>query len=269
MIGITLFYRGGYFQQRLNAEGWQEENYPPMDPRKMPVELVTDAQGEPIVCKLKIAHTDVAFHAWRLNVGRNVLYLLDTNRPENELHHREITARVYGGDQTTRVSQELMLGVGGVRFLRAIGVEPSVYHLNEGHSAFLLLELIREQIEQGKSLAEAQAVVKQKAVVTTHTPVPAGHDRFTRDLLDHLMHSWPERLKLSMDEFMDLGREQPGNPSDSFTMTVLALRNSRAANADSELNGQVSREMWRHLYNNVPSEKVPIAPSPTASTSSA
>ncbi len=258
MIGITLFYRGGYFQQRLNAEGWQEENYPPMDPRKMPVELVTDAQGEPIVCKLKIAHTDVAFHAWRLNVGRNVLYLLDTNRPENELHHREITARVYGGDQTTRVSQELMLGVGGVRFLRAIGVEPSVYHLNEGHSAFLLLELIREQIEQGKSLAEAQAVVKQKAVFTTHTPVPAGHDRFTRDLLDHLMHSWPERLKLSMDEFMDLGREQPGNPSDSFTMTVLALRNSRAANAVSELNGQVSREMWRHLYNNVPAEKVPI-----------
>ena len=258
MIGITLFYRGGYFQQHINGDGWQEETYPPMDPRKLPVELVTDARGEPIVCRLKLSHADVYYHAWRMNVGRNVLYMLDTNRPENELHFREITARVYGGDHTTRVSQELMMGVGGVRLLRALGIDPGVYHLNEGHSAFLLLELIREQVAQGKSLAEARAIVNQKAVFTTHTPVPAGHDRFSRELLDHLMHEWPAKLGLNMDGLMDLGREHPGSHEEPFTMTVLALNNTRAANAVSELNGAVSRQMWRELYGNVPEEQVPI-----------
>ncbi len=257
MIGITLFYRGGYFQQHINGDGWQEETYPPMDPRRLPVELVTDEQGEPIVCRLKIAHTEVAFHAWRMGVGRNVLYLLDTNRPENELHYREITARVYGGDHTTRVSQELMLGVGGLRLLRALGVDPSVYHLNEGHSAFLLLELMREQVAAGKTLAEARAITRDKAVFTTHTPVPAGHDRFSRDLMDHLLHAWPAKLGISMDQLMDLGREQPGNHADPFTMTVLALHNTRSANAVSELNGTVSRQMWQHLYG-LPEDKVPI-----------
>jgi starch phosphorylase len=258
MIGITLFYRSGYFQQQVNADGWQMENYPIVDPHHLPVELVTDAAGEPIVCHLTIAHTEVAFHAWRLRVGRNTLYLLDTNRPENDLHYREITARVYGGDQTTRVSQELVLGTGGVRFLRAIGVEPSVFHLNEGHSAFLLLELLREQIEQGKTMAEAHEIVRQKAVFTTHTPVAAGHDRFSRDLLDHLMHSWPDKLRISMDQFMDLGRVRQGDANETFCMTVLALTHTRAANAVSELNGQISRQMWTELYPDKPVAEVPI-----------
>ena len=258
MIGITLFYRSGYFQQQINADGWQQENYPVIDPHHLPVELVTDEAGEPIVCHLMIAHTEVAFHAWRLKVGRNVLYLIDTNRPENDLHYREITARVYGGDQTTRVCQELMLGAGGVRLLRALGIQPSVYHLNEGHSAFLLLELLREEILQGRSYEEAKERVRSKALFTTHTPVAAGHDRFSQDLLDHLMHSWPGQLGLTTDQFMDLGRVKVGDTQEPFCMTVLALKHTRAANAVSELNGEVSRQMWTSLYGDKPAAEVPI-----------
>lgn len=258
LIGITLFYRSGYFQQQIGADGWQQENYPLVDPHNLPVELVTDEKGEPIVCHMTIAHTPVAFHAWRLRVGRNVLYLIDTNRPENDLHYREITARVYGGDHTTRVCQELMLGVGGVRLLRALGVEPAVYHLNEGHSSFLLLELLREEIAKGATMAQARERVKEKAIFTTHTPVAAGHDRFSRDLLDHLMHEWPGQLRINMDQFMDLGRVNAGDPHETFCMTVLALRHTRAANAVSELNGQVSREMWLSLYPGKKVDEVPI-----------
>jgi starch phosphorylase len=258
LIGITLFYRGGYFKQQIDNQGWQEESYPLMDPDRMPVELVTDAAGVPLIGRLKIAHSEVTFHAWRLDVGRNVLYMIDTNRPENDSHWREITARVYGGDQSTRVCQELMLGVGGVRLLRALGVQPSVYHLNEGHSAFLLLELIREATQSGMSLEEAREAVRARAVFTTHTPVAAGHDRFTRELLDHLMHPWPEKLGLDMESFMDLGRVKPGDEKEPFCMTVLALRHTRKANAVSELNGQVSREMWTTLYNDHPQAEVPI-----------
>ena len=258
LVGITLFYRGGYFTQQMSADGWQEDSYPSMDPRTMPVEKVVDKDGLPIVCQLKIAHSDVKFHTWKLSVGRCTLYLLDTNLPENELHWREITARVYGGDHTTRVAQELMMGVGGVRLLRKLGIAPTVYHLNEGHSAFLLLELLREQLEAGKTLAEAGAIVRDECVFTTHTPVPAGHDRFSRDLLDHMMHAWPAKLKLEMEAFMDLGRVEPGKQEEPFCMTVLALKYTRAANAVSELNGQVSREMWQCLYPGKKAEEVPI-----------
>ncbi len=258
LVGITLFYRSGYFRQIVNAEGWQEEEYPVMDPNNLPVEMVTDASGQPIVCKLKITHTDVTFHFWRLQVGRCTLYLIDTCRPENDMHWREITSRVYGGDQTTRVCQELLLGVGGVRLLRALGINPLVYHLNEGHSAFLLLELMRELMEQGKTLKEARELVKQEAVFTTHTPVPAGHDRFTMDLLDHLMHDWPKTLGITMEQFMDLGRVKPGDEEEPFCMTVLALRHTRAANAVSELNARVSRQMWCDLYQTKNESEVPI-----------
>jgi starch phosphorylase len=257
-IGISLFYRSGYFHQRVNNDGWQEEVYPSIEPSKLPVELVTDRRGEPIVCELQIAHSRVTFHAWRVRVGRCTLYLLDTNRPENDLHWREITSRVYGGDHSTRVSQELVLGVGGVRFLRELGVKPSVYHLNEGHSSFLLLELLREQLEAGKTLDKAKELARKQAVFTTHTPVPAGHDRFTADLLDHLMHAWPGKLGLTFDQFMDLGRVKAGDQLEPFCMTVLALKLTHAANGVSELHGHVSREMWRGLYGDCPEEKVPI-----------
>jgi starch phosphorylase len=257
-IGISLFYRNGYFTQRFNQDGWQEESYPTAEPSMLPIELVTDKRGQPIVCEIPIAHGRVTFHAWRVQVGRCALYLLDTNRSENEFHWREITSRVYGGDQAMRVCQEMVLGVGGVRLLRKLGIAPSTYHLNEGHSAFLLLDLLREQIEAGKSLKEACDLTRKQVVFTTHTPVPAGHDRFSQDLLDHLMHSWPASLKMTMDEFMDLGRVRKGDKNETFCMTVLALGLTRAANAVSELHGQVSREMWRELYGNCPAKDVPI-----------
>ena len=258
MVGISLFYRGGYFLQQFNAQGWQEEAYPQMEAKRLAVELVTDQAGDPVICEVEIAHTNVKFRAWRLAVGRCTMYLLDTDLPDNDLHWREITARVYGGDQTTRVSQELVLGVGGVRLLRALGVEPTVFHLNEGHSSFLLLELIRELVAEGKSIGEARKLVRHKAIFTTHTPVPAGHDRFTRDLLDHMMHSWPDSLGITMDQFMDLGRVKEGNAEESFCMTVLALRHTRNANAVSELHGEVSRQMWTDLYPGKPVAEVPI-----------
>ncbi|HPK00910.1 MAG TPA: alpha-glucan family phosphorylase [Candidatus Sumerlaeota bacterium] len=257
-IGITLFYRNGYFQQHINGEGWQEESYPALDPHHLPVELVTDANGQPVVCKIRLTQSDITYHAWRLQVGRCTLYMLDTLRPENDLHWREITARVYGGDQTTRVCQELMMGVGGVRLLRALGIDPGVYHMNEGHSAFLLLELMREHVKAGVPLEKARELVREKAVFTTHTPVPAGHDRFSADLLHHLIPHWPEDLGLTMEQFMDLGRVRPGDTHEPFCMTVLALRHARHANAVSELNGRVSREMWRELYGATRQEDVPI-----------
>ena len=218
-IGISLFYRNGYFMQRVNNDGWQEEVYPNVNPARIPVELVTDKKGEPIVCSVMIAHTRVNFHAWRVRVGRCELYLLDTNRPENDFHWREITSRVYGGDQSTRVSQELILGVGGVRLLRKLNVDPGVYHLNEGHSAFLILELLREQLEQGRTFDEAAEIARSRTVFTTHTPVPAGHDRFSSDLLDHLMHHWPGKLKLDFNAFMNLGRVHQDNADETFCMT--------------------------------------------------
>ncbi|MCL5270489.1 MAG: alpha-glucan family phosphorylase [bacterium] len=258
LIGISLLYRNGYFNQQINPQGWQEETYPIADPAHLPMEPVLGKDGKPLVCRLTIAHTRVAFTAWRVAVGRCTIYLLDTQLPENDMHWREITARVYGGDQSTRVSQEMMLGVGGVRLLRALGVDPGVYHLNEGHSAFLLLELMREQVAAGKPLAEAQEVTRRLAVFTSHTPVAAGHDRFSRDLLDYMMNQWPGNLKIPMDQFMDLGRVRPGDGSEPFCMTVLALRHTRQANAVSELNGRISRAMWKDLYPARPVDQVPI-----------
>lgn len=247
-VGVGLLYRHGYFTQRLDPNGWQQEAYPTVVPEKLPMEPVLDAEGRFVTVGVRIGHAAVSARAYRVNIGRVTLHLLDTDMPENEQHWREITGRVYGGDQMTRIGQELVMGVGGLRLLEALGREPSVYHLNEGHSAFLILELLRREVEKGASLAEASARVREKVVFTTHTPVAAGHDRFSVDLCSHMLVSWPEKLKCSFEEFMALGRENPDDPHEPFCMTVLALRHCRAANAVSELNGQVSREMWKPLY---------------------
>src|SRR5881394_309010 len=180
-VGISLFYREGYFQQSVNQENWQSEYYTRLNPKNLPVEPVLDSKGEPLVCKVEIAMNEVYFQAWRANVGRCPVYLLDTNRPENEQHYRDLTLRVYGGDSTTRIMQEVLLGVGGVRLLRMLGVQPSIFHMNEGHAAFLTLELIREKLAAGRSFEEAFAQTKAECIFTTHTPVEAGHDRFSRD----------------------------------------------------------------------------------------
>src|SRR5208337_2941072 len=241
-IGISLFYREGYFQQQINQDNWQTEFYTLLNPDNLPLEPVLDAKGQPLVCSVEIELTDVYFQAWRANVGRVPVYLLDANRPENAQHHRDLTRRVYGGDHTMRIMQEVLLGVGGVRLLRALGIVPSVYHMNEGHAAFLTLELLREKLASGLSFADAQAKTKQQCLFTTHTPVEAGHDRFNSDLVVYALRKMMDQLKLSLDSLMALGRVDPKSATESFCMTVLGLKLSRAANGVSELHGKVSRQ---------------------------
>ncbi|MCL4178208.1 MAG: alpha-glucan family phosphorylase [Verrucomicrobia bacterium] len=247
-VGISLFYREGYFMQEINGDNWQTEYFSLLNPRNLPLEPVLDARGEPVITTVKIATAVVAFRAWRVNVGRVPVYLLDANLPDNEPHYRDLTARVYGGDSTTRIMQEILLGVGGVRLLRKLGISPSVFHMNEGHAAFLTLELVREKVAQGQGLKEAMAATREECLFTTHTPVAAGHDRFTSDLVHYAGNKFLSQLKLSHEELMGLGRIDPADAQEPFCMTVLALKLSRAANAVSELHGEVSREMWKPLY---------------------
>ena len=257
-VGITLFYREGYFQQTINQDNWQTELYTLLNPPNLPMEPVLNAKGEPVVCSVEIAMTQVYFQVWRINVGRVAVYLLDSNRPENEPRYRDLTTRVYGGDSTTRIMQEILLGIGGVRLLRELGIEPSVFHMNEGHAAFLSLELIREKLAAGKTFKEASADTKEECIFTTHTPVEAGHDRFSQDLVGYALIRMQSRLKLSLTQVMALGQVEEGRENEPFCMTVLALRLSRAANGVSELHGQVSRAMWQKWYRKKSPNQVPI-----------
>lgn len=256
-VGVGLYYREGYFQQAIDNNNWQTEYYNPVDPNNVPVEPLLDVEGKRIVLSVEIGMSAVSYQVWRVNVGRVPIYLLDTNLPQNEQHFRDLTTRVYGGDSTTRIMQEILLGVGGVRLLRALGIEPSTFHMNEGHAAFLSLELIREKMATGKNFADAQAATKTQCLFTTHTPVEAGHDRFTPDLMSYAMQRYLSSLKVPFNDIVALGRVKPDDAREPFCMTVLALKLSRAANGVSELHGQISREMWQHLYN-VPVEQVPI-----------
>lgn len=256
--GISLFYREGYFQQQINHENWQTEFYTLLNPRNLPMEPVLDSNDEPLKLSVDIAMNQVYFQAWRVNVGRVSIYLLDSNCPENEQRFRDLTLRVYGGDSTTRIMQEILLGVGGVRLLRALGIQPGTFHMNEGHAAFLTLELIREKIGAGQTYSTALQNTKKECLFTTHTPVEAGHDRFTTDLMQYALHKYPSQLKINFDALMGLGRVMPENQSEPFCMTVLALKVSRAANGVSELHGEVSRHMWQGLYPGVPLAEVPI-----------
>ena len=257
-VGISLFYRQGYFMQAINDENWQTEYYSMLNPKNLPMEPVLDAKGEPLTCMVQIATSQVRFKVWRVNVGRIPLYLMDTNLPENEELYRDLTMRVYGGDSSTRIMQEILLGVGGVRLLRALGIQPSTFHMNEGHAAFLTLELMREKLAAGATLEEATTRTRQECIFTTHTPVEAGHDRFTSDLIQYAAHNFSSDLGLTHDAFMDLGRVQAGDAQEPFCMTVLALKHSRAANGVSELHGQISRQMWQGLYPDRPVDEVPI-----------
>jgi starch phosphorylase len=253
-----LFYREGYFQQTFDSNNWQTEYYNLLNPNSLPLEAVVNEKGEPIICSVEIASGQIQFRAWRVNVGRVPVYLLDANLPQNEQHFRDLTLRVYGGDSTTRIMQEMLLGIGGVRLLRALGVQPSTFHMNEGHAAFLTLELVREKVAAGKNLQDAQNQTKAECIFTTHTPVEAGHDRFSTGLMDYAMQKYRPQLPFSAQDLMALGRVNPKDNNEPFCMTVLALKLSRAANAVSELHGRVSRHMWQSLYPGKPVEQVPI-----------
>jgi starch phosphorylase len=257
-IGISLFYRQGYFQQQISNDGWQMEKYPSSDPSRLPIAPVVDARGRTVVCQVEIGNQVVKIQGWTVEVGRARLYLLDTDLPENDQRFRDLTAHVYGGDQWTRISQEIVLGIGGVRFLRALGIAPGVFHMNEGHSAFLTLELLREQLKAKKPVAQAEATVRSQCVFTTHTPVPAGHDRFDYGLMNAAFPAFCAASGLSADQVMRYGRVRPDDYNEQFTMTVLALHMCRNANGVSQLHGKVSRQMWKNLYPGVAVDKVPI-----------
>ncbi|MCK5125335.1 MAG: alpha-glucan family phosphorylase [candidate division Zixibacteria bacterium] len=259
IVAVGLLYRYGYFKQALNADGWQVETYDENDWYNMPVTLEKDKDGKPLMITVEMGDSPVRAQIWRVQVGRVPLYLLDTNIPDNPSMHREITYRLYSGDKDTRIRQEILLGIGGVRALEVLGINPSAFHLNEGHSMFLCLERIRALMEKEKlSYDEAVEVVWSTNIFTTHTPVPAGNEQFDVRLIDKYLSGMANSLGISFDQLMDLGHMIPGNSKEPFSMTVGALRLSAFANGVSKLHGEISRGMWRHVWKGFPVEDVPI-----------
>ena len=259
LVGIGLFYGQGYFRQRLDRDGWQQEEYLETDVNQLPLEVAISKSGRPVVVKIETRSGSIHAKVWRVKVGRCDLFLLDSDVEGNVPDDRELTSRLYGGDARTRIRQEVLLGVGGFKALKAMGIAPGVLHLNEGHSGFAVLEAIRSRMkEEGITFEGAVPRVSREVVFTTHTPVPAGHDRFDADLIEEHLGPLRERLGLSQESLMGLGRESPNNQQETFCMTVLGLRLSRRANAVSALHGEVSRAMWTGLCPGQPEDEVPI-----------
>src|SRR5690606_36165948 len=259
LVAVGLFYHEGYFSQIIDRSGWQGEDYTQVDPDTLPLQQCRMENGDPVIISVETRHGSIFARVWKLDVGRVELYLLDTNIDRNTDEDRNLTARLYGGDQRTRIRQEIMLGIGGVRALTAMGIKPRVIHLNEGHSAFAPLEIIRMRMKHdGMSFDEALRDTAACGVFTTHTPVPAGHDRFDGGLIDEHIGPLGEELGLNHEGLMGLGRVDPQNPNESFCMTVLAFKTSRRANGVSNLHGVVSRRMWRSLWPWRSEEEIPI-----------
>jgi glycogen phosphorylase len=259
LVGVGLFYGQGYFRQWLDRSGWQHEEYLPTDVSQLPMEPAISKTGKPVTIRIETRGPSISARVWRVEVGRIDLLLLDSNVDGNTPEDRELTSRLYGGDGRVRVRQELLLGVGGFRALKAMGITPGVLHLNEGHSGFAVLEAIRCRMEEeGVGFDQALPHVSREVVFTTHTPVPAGHDRFNAGLIEEHLGPLREALGLSHESFLGLGREHPSNPDEEFCMTVLGLRLSRRANAVSALHGEVSRAMWTGLYPGNLEDQVPI-----------
>jgi len=260
LVAVGLLYRYGYFRQHLTREGWQEERYGETEPANLPLTLVQQ-DGAPLLVEVLIRERNVHARVWRADVGRVCLYLLDTNIEENEETDRFVTGHLYGGDRETRIVQEMLLGIGGVRLLRKLGIEPSVYPLHEGHSAFLTLELARELIQaEGLSFEQAAEKVKSRCVFTTHTPVAAGNDEFAVDLVTRSFGPrYEEELALTHEEFIALGRVDPKNVKEAYGLTPLAIRMCRSTNGVSKRHGEVSRSLWHELWPERKVEDIPIS----------
>jgi glycogen phosphorylase len=259
LIGIGMFYGQGYFRQRLDLGGWQREEYLETDLNQLPMEVAIGKDGRPVVVEIETRSGRLQAKVWRVKVGRRDLLLLDSDVEGNAPEDRELTSRLYGGDLRIRIRQELLLGVGGLRALKALGISPGVLHLNEGHSGFAVLEAIRTRMEdEGIGFDAAVPRVSREVVFTTHTPVPAGHDRFNAALVEEHIGPLREALGLSQEKLLALGRENPDNIHELFCMTVLALRLSRRANAVSALHAEVSRAMWTGLFQGKAEDDVPI-----------
>lgn len=251
LIAIGLLYRYGYFRQRLTREGWQEEHYGESHPAEMPIYQVFDEAGQPLFVEVLMRERMVRAQVWRVQVGRVQLYLLDTNIADNAETDRFVTGHLYGGDRETRVVQEMLLGIGGVRLLRKLKIEPHVFHLNEGHSAFLTLELTRELTEGAERLSflDAARIVRERCVFTTHTPVAAGNDAFEASLIEKCFgSSYEQSLGLSHDEFLDLGRVDTKDNQEWYGLSPLAIKMCRSTNGVSRKHGEVSRKLWQRLW---------------------
>ena len=262
LVAVGLLYRYGYFRQKIAHDGWQQEKYLDVFQSELALKPVMDENGERIFVSVKIRGRKAYAQAWLAQIGRIKLYLLDTNLPQNSDVDRLITGHLYGGDAETRIVQEKILGIGGVRLLRKLGIQPSVFHLNEGHSAFLTLELAREFLEENSELSFTDAVsyVRDKCVFTTHTPIAAGNDEFSPEKLSHCFDAnFFSDLKISEPEFFALGRTNPNDEKEWFGMTPFALRMSRSANGVSEKHGEVSRSLWLKMFpEETKPEDVPI-----------
>jgi glycogen phosphorylase len=260
LVAVTLMYREGYFIQRVDADGRQHESYDHADPRTLPVTLETNANGEPIVVSVPMGDRHARVQVWRADVGRVKLYLLDTDIEGNHAGDRRITDRLYGGDNEHRLRQEIVLGIGGMRALEALGVKPSVVHLNEGHAAFAAVEMIRTSLPKHENGAffDAAKTLSKHIVFTTHTPVPAGHDMFSAHLMERYLGGYVWEMRESWRRFLALGRHDPTDDDEPFNMTLIALRLSGKRNGVSKLHGEVSRKMWHGVWPGVTVEETPI-----------
>ncbi len=259
LVGVGLFYRRGYFRQVLDESGWQHDRDEDNDPARLPMAPALGSDGTPLTIELPFPGRTVAARVWRLRVGRVDLYLLDTDAPENAPEDRALTDRLYGGDVETRIQQEIVLAFGGCRALDALGIAPAVYHMNEGHAAFLSLERARRLMEEtGLPFAEVRATVARGLVFTTHTPVAAGHDYFPPELMARYLGDYAGTLGLSLHDLLALGRKHPDDAGEYFCQTILALRMAGRSNGVSKLHGAVSRRMWRDLWPGTPEDEAPI-----------
>jgi len=258
LVAMGFLYTKGYFTQRISEDGWQEAHYAKLDFEELPVLPILDEKNEPLTVTVELAGRVVLIRVWKIKIGRIPLYLLDSNVDGNSAEDRELTSRLYSSDLDLRISQEIILGIGGVRALRKLGHSPAVWHMKEGHSAFLALERIRELVEKGSNLEDAVDYVKGKTVFTTHTPVPAGSDEFPDWLIDKYFGDLRQRLDLSRDQFFDLARHSV-SWGETFSMPVLAMRMSSLRNGVSQLHGEVAREMWSYLWPDQKAEDTPIS----------
>ena len=259
LVGVGLLYQGGYFHQYLNADGWQQETYPINDFHNLPIQPMEEQPGKPLKVHIEFPGRMLAAQVWKVQVGRVPLYLLDTNVPENQSGDRNVTGALYGGDRELRIQQEIVLGIGGMRALRALGIQPTVCHMNEGHSAFLGPERTRMMMEElGCSYHEARQVTAAGSVFTTHTPVAAGFDRFDPGLVDKYLREYARSLGLNMEQFLAYGRETPGNPGEPLNMAYMAARHSSYTNGVAKLHGLVTRKMAQPMWAGYPEDEVPI-----------
>jgi glycogen phosphorylase len=257
-VAVGILYRQGNFHQRIDLGGWQHEYWIDADPDRLPMALVTGEDGTPLTIEVPLRGREVVLQIWRLAVGRVPLYLLDAARPENSRVDQWITSRLYVGDRTIRLAQYALLGVGGIRALRALGIDPAVIHLNEGHAALAPLELAREEVAAGRPFEEALAHARERTVFTTHTPVPAGNETYSAEQVREVLGDLSSYLGADEGTVLGLGRSRPEDQEEPLGLTVLGIRASRAANAVSEVHGQVSRVMWHHLFPGRSTEDVPI-----------